>query len=704
MPYELRLFLVGAAAVIDTALLLGICERSNWRRTALPIVTLTIGVWLFHGGEFANLLLLHSVGDWAEAARWFAMSTMSVGLLLMPSAMLHGVLRVMRTGFEVTAPARPALLFSYVPLLYLPTVWYALSTQPGGDFLERVDSVLSSYLIFAGTVNVVAIVVFHLQRSKTESRELRRFLLAMESFLCLLTVLLFATFLLAAPRWREPQSPLLMAVVLLPVAPATLFAYFIIRYRFMRLVVERTLVYGVILVAALLFHHLILYRIAEPYADRLRIDLGILEGTIVFLLVMLYQPIRQRVAEALRYLMGYGRGDIRQRTRELAVEMWQHLSDEPKTLTQWCVSNIKESFQLESASAWLFDETDVPFVECCDDRQVSASTIARLHQSLESHSHVACRGPSATNQAPCEILTELNASLAVRVAHQGVSGLLLLGRGRRGKELGDEETNAILLLVELFGVTLRNHYLQQQQIVAERRAAQSEKLSTLGLLTSCITHEIKNPLSSIKTIATVLAERSGPGDENAEDLKLILEEVNRLITTTTQFLKFAKPSSGDDASCDVLTVCQGVIHVLSHLAKQHNVQVETDFAENVPTIACSEDKLRQIVFNLVLNAIEATPPNGHVRVSISYDVGQIMAAISDDGTGIAEDLKAQIFEPFITTKTTGTGIGLYVVRRNVEELGGTIDCANRAAGGTCFTIMLPLDKLRCDREPQAPND
>jgi len=694
MPYELRLFLVGAAAVIDTALLLSICERSNWRRTALPIVALTIGVWLFHGGEFANLLLLHSIGEWAEAARWVAMSTMSVGLLLMPCAMLHGVLRVMGSGFELNTQFRPVLLLSYAPLILLPSVWFALSTPPNEPFLDRVDGILWQYLVFASAVNITAVVVFHLQRARAESQELRRFLLAMESFLAVLTALLIVAFGFMDSSWREPDSPLILAIVLLPVAPAVLFSYFVIRYRFMRLVVERTLVYGVIMAAALLFHHLILYRIAEPLADRMRIDLGILEGTIVFLLVMLYSPIRQRVAEALHYLMGRSRDDIRRRTRELAVEMWQHVADEPETLGRWFVTNVRESFQLESASAWLFDESDEAFVEICDESRIGSSAIARLNRALESHSHVSCRGPSASNQAACELLTELNSSLAVRVAHEGVSGLLLLGRGRRAKELGDEETNAILLLVELFAITLHNHYLQKRQIDAERRAAQNEKLTTLGLLTSCITHEIKNPLSSIKTIATLLGERTGADDENAEDVKLILEEVDRLVNTTAQFLKFARPASKGSEATDVATVFQGVIHVLSHLAKKHNVQVEASIAENLPAITCSEETLRQIAFNLVLNAIEATGTNGHVDITVRQQVDAIIVNVRDDGVGISDDIRSRIFEPFVTGKTQGTGIGLYVVRRNVEELGGTIRCESTPNRGTCFTVSLPLDMLR----------
>jgi signal transduction histidine kinase len=383
--------------------------------------------------------------------------------------------------------------------------------------------------------------------------------------------------------------------------------------------------------------------------------------------------------------------------------MWKHVNDEPMALVEWFVTNIKTSFQLKSASAWLFDDANSAFVQHCDEASIPAATIARLHQSLESHSHVACRGPGAGNQPAFEILTELNASLAVRVAHEGVSGLLLLGRGRRAKELGDEETNAILLLVELFAATLNNHYLQQQQIIAERRAAQNEKLSTLGLLTSCITHEIKNPLSSIKTIAALLAERCGPDDERAEDLQLILGEVDRLSATTTQFLKFARPASGGSDATEIVTVIQGVIHVLSHLARHRNIQVELNFMENAPAIACPEDTLRQIVFNLVLNAIDATPPNGQVRINVDHDTDWLVATIHDDGVGISNDIKEHIFDPFVTSKATGTGLGLYVVRRNLEELDGTIECHSVPAGGTCFTIKLPLDKLRCERGQPAPS-
>jgi signal transduction histidine kinase len=184
---------------------------------------------------------------------------------------------------------------------------------------------------------------------------------------------------------------------------------------------------------------------------------------------------------------------------------------------------------------------------------------------------------------------------------------------------------------------------------------------------------------------------------------VILEEVDRLAATTTQFLKFSRPASGGSDATDIVTVIEGVIHVLSHLAKQHNIRVDTTFANDVPSIACPDDILRQIFFNLVLNAIEATPPHGQVRICVDHNTDWLVTAISDNGVGISSDRTKQIFDPFVTSKTTGTGLGLYVVRRNIEELGGTIECQSEPARGTCFTIKLPLDKLRCEHEQQAPH-
>lgn len=688
MPLEFQTFCLGAAVVIDTALLLSVLERRNWQQVTMPIVALIAGAWLFHTGEFTNLLLLEA-GRWSEPPRWFAMSTMATGLMLMPCSMLHGLVRVCQTGFDLKAPWRWNHFLAYLPMFVVPLAMTSLASRIGQPFLERLASYVSPYIIFTSVVNAAALATFWRQRQLTDNHALRRFLSWMCGILGLLTILLLSAFWVFDDQWIETGSPLLLIVIMSPVAPALLFAYFVIRYRFMRLVVERTFVYGTILASILLFHRLIVQDMTQELGERFHIDFGILEGVVAFLLVVLYQPARKRVAEALRYLMGRSPINIRQRTRELAVEMWQHVDNEPQALVDWFVSNVRQSLEVDWAAAALFEPYRQPYLESQVDTTIERAQMMRLHQTIESHQHVSCHDGRASREA-VDILQAVDGSLAIRVDHEGISGLLALGRRRGASELGEEETNSVLLLVELLGATLHNHYLQQQRLLAERHAAQNEKLSTVGLLTSCITHEIKNPLSSIKTIATVLSEQLGADSEHSEDVRLILKESERLSNTMTQFLKFARPTAPSNGSTSLKSIIDGSVHVLGHLARGQNVEIRASVKSDLPEVAASENLLREIVFNLLLNSIEAAGHGGRVLVEAKLSGEAIVASFVDDGPGIESDLKDRIFEPFVTSKSSGTGLGLYIVKRNVEELGGEIGCTSNTDLGTSFTIRLPL--------------
>jgi signal transduction histidine kinase len=689
MSHGFQTFCIGAAAVIDVALLLSVLERRNWRQAPLPIVALILGAGLFHGGEFANLLLTAAEGDWAEVARWIAMSVMSGGLLLMPSSMLHGIARIWQTGFDLNPAPRRIYLAAYAPMLILPLAMTSLATHSGQPFLDRLVAYVSPYTAIVCAVNSAAIAVFLHHRKQSESRELNRFLAGMSPVLAGLTALLIYSFWIADTVWLASDSPLMITVIMSPLVPALLFAYFVIRYRFMRLIVERTFVYGAILAAALLFHRLVVQDVNEQLGERFRIDFGILEGVVVLLLVLFYQPIRQRVAEALHYLMGRSPVDVRQRTRELAVEMWQHVNDNPQATVDWFVAAVEQSWNVKFAVAWLFDDDGKPFVCSHRANEHRDEHIEELRRSLRSHSHVSVYNSDATNRDAVEILKQLNGSLTVRVDHEGVSGLLLLGRPRGAGELSQEETNSVLLLVELLAVTLHNHYLQDQRVQAERRAAQNEKLSMLGLLTSCITHEIKNPLSSIKTIATVLSEQLGPDHENSEDISLILEEVERLSVTTSQFLKFTRPTADPNNLTDLESVIRGAVHVLSHFAKQRGVTVTLDIERDLPPLSAGENSAREIVFNLLLNSLEAVGPDGRVEIGAHRNEKHVVTTLTDDGPGIPAEMEDRMFEPFITTKSSGTGLGLYIARRNIEELGGEITCQSEPNRGTRFSVKLP---------------
>jgi signal transduction histidine kinase len=689
MPLNLQLLAVGAATVIDTALLLSLLERRNLRKVATPVVTLLVATWLFHSGEFVRLLLASTTGDWAELVRTCAMGAMSAGLLLMPASLIHGVLRLWHTGLDFQVRPHAAYAVAYAPVALLPVVIYALVARVGQPFLGRVAPFVAPVVVLMCGVNLGAVVTF-LRARAAATGAARRFLAGMAAILAVVTALLAYSFWGTDRTLLETGSPRLLMLVLAPLGPTLFFAYFVIRYRFMQLLLERTFVYGAILAAAVLLHQLIVVPATHAWGDRLRIDLGLIEGIAVLLLVLLYQPTRMRVTEALRYLLGRDVRGQRERTRQLAVEMWSREDGDAQSMVDWFVGSVRDIFEVRRITAWLLEPSGPVLVSSGDKEGVTEAQARALHGALKSHAFTCLDGSGLQDPQLSGLLSRLGAFLAVRLDHAGFSGLLVMGPRRFAGEYGEEEKSQVLMLVELFGACLHNRFLQMRRLEAERLAARNEHLSAVGMLTSCLAHEIKNPLSSIKTIATVMREQLGEEHALGEDLKLILGEIDRLSSTTSQFLGFARPADHQTSTAAVGPVLRGAVQVLAGMAHGKHIQLETECEPDLPDVAADENALREIVFNLLLNAIEAVQPGGRVRVSVRRNGKFVVTTVRDDGPGVAPESVDRLFSPFFTSKPAGTGLGLFIVRRHIERLGGEVTCHSLPREETCFTVKLPF--------------
>ena len=301
---DFHLFCLGAATVVDTALLLSILERRNWRYVTPPVVAIITGVWLFHSGVFVDFLLNDATDGWSQAARWLSRCVMSAGLLLMPSAMVHGATRFFQTGLEIRMRRDWRYALAYLPLFVMPAAMRSFSLAPDLPYLELMSSYLLPYVVWICVVNVGSAITFLLLRRQLVRAETRRFLAAIALILLVMSGWVVYALFFAADHWRDPTSPLPLSVLMTPLAPALLFAYFVIHYRFMQRMLERTFVYGTVLAAVLLFHRLVVDGLVERLDRRFRVDFAIAEGVLLFLVVLAYQPIRRRVAESLRYLLG----------------------------------------------------------------------------------------------------------------------------------------------------------------------------------------------------------------------------------------------------------------------------------------------------------------------------------------------------------------------------------------------------------------
>lgn len=223
----------------------------------------------------------------------------------------------------------------------------------------------------------------------------------------------------------------------------------------------------------------------------------------------------------------------------------------------------------------------------------------------------------------------------------------------------------------------------------EARMRAADRLASLGRMAANMAHEIRNPLASLSGAVEVLA--GGPPDDARMRLgQIVLKETGRLNDIIREFLEYARPAPLNRTLVSVAEVVDEVLVLLEHRTTPGTLKAVREFS---PTLAWSVDRqqFRQAVWNLCLNAVQAMPEGGEMRVKMAVVAGRLLLSVSDTGEGIARADLAHIFEPFFSTKSDGTGLGLALVHRIVQDHGGEIDVRSRPGRGSTFTITLSAD-------------
>jgi signal transduction histidine kinase len=259
-------------------------------------------------------------------------------------------------------------------------------------------------------------------------------------------------------------------------------------------------------------------------------------------------------------------------------------------------------------------------------------------------------------------------------------------------------TQELLVTVEQ---AMRQVRLHGEKRDLARRAQMSEKLAAVGTMTAGLSHEIRNPLNAASLQLSVLERRIQKLGRDAqpqllEPLVLVKDEIRRLDHILEDFLQFARPREFVAKAIEVVPVVTKVLDLLSGEAERAGVQLERDLVD-VPPIAGDEERIRQVLVNLTLNALEAVGAGGTVRVSCRLEEpdpergggAMVAIAVDDSGPGVKPEVRDRIFEPFFTTKAEGSGLGLSIVHAIVTQHGGEIAVEEAPGGGARFVLRLP---------------
>jgi len=242
---------------------------------------------------------------------------------------------------------------------------------------------------------------------------------------------------------------------------------------------------------------------------------------------------------------------------------------------------------------------------------------------------------------------------------------------------------------------LQEHIAAQR--MAERRLVQAAKLAAVGEMAAGIAHELNNPLTTVSGFTELTLEEVPPGSRLHADLELVLREAHRATDVVRRLLDFARQSESVRTRSDINEIVKEVLALVNHLLHTSGVQLITDLPTGLPTVSVDSNQVKQVLLNLVHNALHAMPNGGELSISCTRRSRDhqdwVMVVISDTGIGISPDNLERIFEPFFTTraKEGGTGLGLSISYGIVAEHGGFIEAESKVGKGSIFSVWIPVE-------------
>ncbi len=486
-------------------------------------------------------------------------------------------------------------------------------------------------------------------------------------------------------------------------------AYSIVRHRLMdiNIVLQKGTTYSLLMLLLFVPSLLVIILSQRIFFDNIDYLFTVVIVFLLIVVVFFFNRIRPSTEKAVEQLLFRGRYDYRETLGKFSKAMVSIL--DLQSLSRRIVETITQTMGVEKASLFLWNEekggyslfesknvkmpASTPFLSKSDP----------LPHYLQKIGEIVIREELAKGTNLPEIndvvnkMSLIEAEVSIPFISKGqLIGMINLGYKFNKDIYSHEDIELLSTLANQTAIAIENGRLYEDLKKSKSYIRRADRLASLGTLTAGLAHEIRNPLVAIKTLTQLLPERIDDEEFRNQFLQIASGEVDRISSLVTELLEFARPSDPKLELEDINSILDGMILLVSTETKKKQIDITKDYSSDVPSIQVDREQIKQVFLNILLNGIEATSENGKITVRTRYFMkpgGEPYAQIefADTGCGIPEEYIEEIFNPFFTTKSTGSGLGLSISNQIIQDHRGYIDVESRLGKGSSFFINLPVN-------------
>ena len=372
------------------------------------------------------------------------------------------------------------------------------------------------------------------------------------------------------------------------------------------------------------------------------------------------------------------------------------------------VAKVKQICPVESVYIFLLDENTGKFKlqNEAKNKPVTLTNRSRLISwlSVNEKHLIISRHPDIVSYFPPEeqeIIRQLGAELIfpLKIMNQ-INGTIFLGKKTDGAPFTEQELNLLSILINQATFAIEHASLYEQQTERLKKMYRTDRLATLGELAAGAAHEIRNPLTAIRSTIQYLSKDFSADPVKSEMVTELISEVERINKIVQGLLSFARPSDLNTSDINIEQLINQTLLLVTNTLRKQNVEVEFEYFTDNTTIQGDAEQLKQVFLNIILNAVEAmgkNPPERSRTLIISIEKGTpinthsryLIISFEDSGNGIEQKNIENVFNPFFTTKEEGTGLGLAICYGIINRHEGEIEVKSVPDKGTCINIKLP---------------